>query len=262
MNKDPKQNYFLKSNDVIGNEVIVFEDEDTAYSVTFKNGKVESVSTADGQDDFDINDINVRFEAGSDLGAAITGENENMSLNELIKQCISEVVVEEYKNRQHKKLSETSKIKKSLLPLIKEVLQEEELLQEYYGGYQIFIFDDNRAFISRYPDAHNELSGVGKPKAVSVPVDIRKIAKDYGYEQLHPLMNPKQPNILEIPLRSARMLAKTHNIKFKRLVDASDIDNFPQGPDKNLDDKSMNKRVAVAGSSELDKLLYADPQKG
>ena len=43
------------------------------------------------------------------------------NLSKLIRECITEVAVEEYNK---KKLTETAKIKRSILPLIKEVLSE------------------------------------------------------------------------------------------------------------------------------------------
>jgi len=235
---DPKQNYFLKYEDIIGDEIVKVATDNANYVVQFTDGIITKVKSTDTTSEFDLDKLNAEFEAGADLGSTITGETqeiETMNINELIKECIREVMAEEYNN-----------------------LEEAELLQEYYGGYQLFIFDNGRAFISRYPDAHDELASLGKPKAVSIPIDLRKLVADYGKEQLEPLTDKTKPNTIEIPLDKARMFAAQHKLKFKKLVDAGDIRNYPQGADNSLKSKAINKRVAVAGQSDLDDLLYAD----
>jgi hypothetical protein len=119
---DPKQNYFLKSNDLIGNDTIIVADDEEIYNVEIQNGNVASVSS-ENDEQFDIDEINARLAAGSDLGEALSGEKTmKESIRNLIKESITEVVIAEYKKR---KLSENKRIKKMLLPLIKEVLEEE-----------------------------------------------------------------------------------------------------------------------------------------
>jgi hypothetical protein len=138
-------------------------------------------------------------------------------------------------------------------------MKESELLQEFYGGYQIFVFADGTAYVSRYPKAHDELEKLGKePKAVSVPIDFKKLEAEYGEDQLEPLRDPKHPNIIQLPIQQVRSLAATHKIKFKKLVPKSDVDNYPQGIDNTLASNDMHKKVAVAGQVPLDSILYTD----
>ena len=62
-----------------------------------------NISTHDGGHDYDLDSINSQLDAGATLGAALIGEKTTMNeFRSIIKECIQEVVLEEYTRKKTK----------------------------------------------------------------------------------------------------------------------------------------------------------------
>jgi hypothetical protein len=83
-----KENYYLRQKDFknLGDTKVTVSDDNSLFYVEIVNGEVESVSSPDGVDKFDIDSINSQLKSGATLGASITGEKVSTNkLQEIIK---------------------------------------------------------------------------------------------------------------------------------------------------------------------------------
>lgn len=161
-------------------------------------------------------------------------------LNKLIQECIKEVIQEEY----DKKLANENKLKSALIPLITEVLEEEGLMTEVYGGYQVVVYANRKAYLGHYPEMMKQLKSItSSPMAISLPIKKEQIRAIASPEQIQEI---SQSNAVEVDLDTV----KNSGIKFKRLADPKQAKQSPEGPDMSVKDR-VGGRVAMAGSVKL-----------